>query len=62
MLVLLDRQEGAKELLKREGYNLISILGLETMLNYLMAKALIEEEQYSASIDYIQSRREERTG
>lgn len=61
VLVLLDRQEGARELLKRKGYNLISILGLETMLNYLMAKALIGEEQYKASIDYISSRRRERT-
>lgn len=60
VLVLLDRQEGAKELLKKRGYNLISVLGLETMLNYLMAKGLIEEEQYRASVDYIQGRREER--
>jgi orotate phosphoribosyltransferase/uridine monophosphate synthetase len=62
VLVLLDRQEGAKELLKQRGYNLISILGLEPMLNYLMAKGLIEEEQYRASIEYISARREERTG
>jgi orotate phosphoribosyltransferase/uridine monophosphate synthetase len=62
VLVLLDRQEGAKELLKQKGYNLISVLGLETMLTYLMAKGLIEEEQYRASVDYIQGRREERGG
>lgn len=62
VLVLLDRQEGAKELLKRKGYNLISILGLEPMLNYLMAKGLIEEEWYRKSIDYIQARRREHTG
>jgi orotate phosphoribosyltransferase/uridine monophosphate synthetase len=62
VLVLLDRQEGAKELLKQRGYNLISILGLEPMLNYLMAKGLIEEEQHRASIEYISARREERTG
>jgi orotate phosphoribosyltransferase/uridine monophosphate synthetase len=62
VLVLLDRQEGAKELLRKRGYNLISILGLDTMLNYLMAKGLIEEEQYRRSIDYISSRRAERTG
>jgi orotate phosphoribosyltransferase/uridine monophosphate synthetase len=61
VVVLLDRQEGARELLKKRGYNLISILGLQTMLNYLMAKELIEEEQYRASVDYISSRRAERT-
>ena len=60
VLVLLDRDEGARELLKAQGYNLINILGLETMLNYLMAKGLIEEDQFKRSIDYIQSRREER--
>ena len=62
VLVLLDRQEGGKELLKQRGYNLISILGLESMLNYLMAKELIEERQYRTSIEYISARREERTG
>ena len=60
VLVLLDRQEGAKEQLKAQGYNLISILGLETMLNYLMASGLIEEEPYRKSIEYIQGRRAQR--
>jgi orotate phosphoribosyltransferase/uridine monophosphate synthetase len=60
VLVLLDRQEGARELLKARGYNLISILGLEAMLNYLMASEKIEEEWYRKAIDYIQQRRAER--
>lgn len=60
VLVLLDRQEGAKELLKARGYNLISILGLEAMLNYLMASGKIDEEWYRRSIDYLQQRRAER--
>ncbi|MFQ6020165.1 MAG: orotate phosphoribosyltransferase [Dehalococcoidia bacterium] len=59
VVVLLDRQEGAKERLKEFGYNLISILGLETMLNYLMASGKIDETWYRKSIDYIQSRRAE---
>lgn len=62
VLVLLDRQEGAKEQLKTHGYNLISILGLETMLNYLMASGLIAEDNYDRSVEYIQSRRAERGG
>ena len=61
VLVLLDRQESAKERLRAQGYNLISILGLEPMLNYLMASRLIDEQWYRKSIDYIQSRRVERT-
>jgi len=62
VLVLLDRQEGAREQLKTQGYNLISILGLETMLNYLMASGLIDEEQYRKSSEYIQARRAQRGG
>ncbi len=57
VVVLLDRQEGARERLKANGYNLISILGLETMLNYLMASGKIEEDWYRKSIDYLMSRR-----
>ncbi len=62
VVVLLDRQEGAEERLRRQGYNLISILGLETMLNYLMASGRIDERWFRKSIEYIQSRRAERTG
>lgn len=60
VLVLLDRQEGAKDLLKARGYNLHSILGLEAMLNYLMASEKIDSDDYQRSIDYIQGRRAER--
>ena len=61
-LVLLDREEGAGEQLKARGYNLISILGLETMLNYLMASGHIEDENYRRSIEYIQTNRARRGG
>jgi orotate phosphoribosyltransferase/uridine monophosphate synthetase len=61
VVVLLDREEGARERLRQFGYNLISILGLETMLNYLMASGKIEEHWYRKSVDYIQSRRAERS-
>ena len=60
VVVLLDRQEGGEERLRRNGYNLISVLGLETMLNYLMASGRIEEAWFRKSIDYVQSRRAER--
>ncbi len=62
VLVLLDREEGAREQLHLQGYNLISILGLETMLTYLKASGLIAEELYLKSIDYIQGRRAQRGG
>lgn len=56
VVVLIDRQEGARERLHRHGYNLASILGLEVMLNYLMSRRLIEESWYRLSIEYIHSR------
>lgn len=61
-LVLLDRQEGARERLRERGYNLASILGLEAMLNYLMASGRIEEADYRRSIEYIQTNRAKRAG
>ena len=62
VVVLLDRQEGGEDRLRRSGYNLISVLGLETMLNYLMASGRIDEGWFRKSIDYVQSRRAERAG
>ncbi len=61
VVVLLDRQEGAEERLRKHGYNLISILGLEAMLNYLMASGRIDERWYRMSIDYVRRRRSERS-
>jgi orotate phosphoribosyltransferase/uridine monophosphate synthetase len=52
-IVLVDRQQGARARLHQRGYNLISILGLETMLNHLMSTGKIEEEWYRRSLDYI---------
>ncbi len=62
VVVLLDREEGAKEQLRTQGYNLLSILGLETMLTYLTASGLIDEELYEKSVAYIQGRRARRGG
>ena len=59
VVVLLDRQEGAKERLRHYGINLISILGLEPMLNYLMASGKIPEDWYKKSVEYVRSRRSE---
>ena len=55
VVVLIDRQEGARQRLQQHGLNLISILGLEVMLNYLMSRGKIEESWYRKSIEYIRS-------
>ncbi|MCS7277169.1 MAG: phosphoribosyltransferase [Dehalococcoidia bacterium] len=62
VLVLVDRDEGARQRLKGYGLNLISILTLEQILNYLMVCGKIDEEWYRRSIEYIQSRRAAATG
>lgn len=53
VIVLVDRQQGARERLRRHGYNLTSILGIETLLNHLMSTGKISEEWYRRSLEYI---------
>jgi orotate phosphoribosyltransferase/uridine monophosphate synthetase len=52
--VLVDRQQGARDRLRREGINLRAVLTLEVILNYLMSSGLIAEEDYRRSIDYLE--------
>jgi orotate phosphoribosyltransferase len=55
--VLMDRQQGARERLRRDGINLRSALTLEMTLNYLMSSGLIGEEWYRRSLDYLEAGR-----
>ena len=57
--VLVDRQQGARERLRRElGINLRSALTLEVILNYLMSSGLIGEDAYRRSLDYLEASRD----
>jgi orotate phosphoribosyltransferase/uridine monophosphate synthetase len=56
-LVLVDRGEGARQRLKQFGLNLISVLTLEQILNYLMVSGKVDEHWYRKSIEYIERRR-----
>jgi orotate phosphoribosyltransferase/uridine monophosphate synthetase len=55
--VLVDRQQGARERLKKAGINLRAALTLEVILNYLMSSGLIEEEWYKRSMTYLEASR-----
>ena len=55
VIVLVDREQGAGERLHQHGYNLISILKLEVMLNYYMTKGLITEETFRRCMDYVRA-------
>lgn len=58
VIVLVDRDQGAAERLKRQGLHLISILKLPVMLNLYVAEGWISEDQHHRAMEYIQSARE----
>jgi orotate phosphoribosyltransferase len=59
VIVLIDREHGAAERLRRHGYNLISILKLDVMLTHYMSKGLISEETYRICADYLRDKQGE---
>ena len=56
VIVLVDREHGATEHLRRKGYNLICILKLDVMLNHYMSRGLISEETYNTCAEYLHSK------
>ena len=56
-VVLLDRQQGGRERLRRQGINLISMLTLEVLMNYLMSSGKISEDQYRRTMEFMQAHR-----
>ncbi len=56
VIVLVDREQGATERLRYQGYNLISILKLDVMLNHYMSRGLISEETYQGCAEYLRSK------
>ena len=56
VIVLVDREHGATERLRRRGYNLFSILKLDVMLNHYMSSGLISEETYHTCAEYLRSK------
>ena len=54
-VVLLDRDQGGRERLRRQGINLVSLLSLEVLLNYLMSSGKITEEWYRRSMEFLEA-------
>jgi orotate phosphoribosyltransferase len=52
VIVLIDREQGAAARLKHHGYNLLSILRLDVMLNHYMSQGLISEDLYRRCMEY----------
>jgi orotate phosphoribosyltransferase len=61
-IVLVDRESGGGERLRRHGVNLIAILKLKTMLNHYRALGLISAEDFHRSIVYLESKRPGESG
>lgn len=55
-VTLIDRQEGGRHALKAAGINLVSILTLEQIANYLMSAGHITEDHYRITTEYLRSR------
>ncbi len=56
-VVLLDRQQGGRDRLRRQGINLISLLSLEVLMNYLSSNGKISEDQYRRSMAFLETHR-----
>jgi len=54
-VVLLDRQQGGRERLRRQGINLVSLLTLEVLMNYLHYNKKITGEQYRSTMEFLDS-------
>jgi len=52
-LVLVDREQGAKENLEAAGVKIISILTSSEVIEHLYSKGVISREEYERVIDYI---------
>jgi orotate phosphoribosyltransferase len=53
VLVILDREQGGKETLSKEGINLHSLITLRELLDYMKANKMLMEDQYKSVMDYL---------
>jgi orotate phosphoribosyltransferase len=56
-VVLVDRQQGGRQALRKAGVNLTSVLTLQVILNYLMSSGKITEESYQRTLAYLEAGR-----
>jgi orotate phosphoribosyltransferase/uridine monophosphate synthetase len=54
-IVLIDREQGGIERLRDQGYNVIPILRLKTMLNYYHSSDLIDDRTFERCSEYLRS-------
>ena len=54
-VVLLDRQQGGRERLQDQGVNLVSLLTLEVLVNYLKFSGKISDEQFQKTMQFLRT-------
>ncbi len=59
VIVLIDREHGAVERLRRHNYNLISILKLDVMLTHYLSRGIISQEIYHTCAEYLRNKQVE---
>lgn len=59
VIVLIDREHGAVERLRRHNYNLISILKLDVMLTHYLSRGIISQETYHTCAEYLRGKQTE---
>jgi len=55
LVVLVDRQQGGREQLKKVGYDLISCFTIRELFNYYKAAGKINDNKYQECMDYIKN-------
>lgn len=53
LIVLIDRGEGGKEMIKQAGYQFYAPLTLKKLLDYYLEKRSITQDQYNESVEYL---------
>lgn len=57
IVVLIDRNQGGKEQLEKQGYNLKSVFSLTDMLSFLLKKGKISQEKYQETKEFLAKNR-----
>lgn len=57
VIVVVDREQGGKEALEKEGYEFCAIFKILDIANQFLSAGLITEEQYNEVVDFIKNNR-----
>lgn len=53
IIIVVDREEGGKETLKKHKYDIISLMNFKDILKFYLDKKLITQDNYTRSLEYL---------